>query len=748
MNENLNTFNNSLPFDLNNEQHTAVHHTAGVVLVIACAGSGKTRVITARIINLIVNKQVAPESIVALTFTNKAAGEMRERIAQHLPPQSKKPFIGTFHAYCLTLLKTYTQYLGLETFTILDSDDQQTLLAQLIKKNNLEKKISAKQLSYQISMLKNKSAGIDNEHYLDPLVKELYYLYEKEKKQNKTFDFDDLLIEVLRLFTTNKEFKKKLQEKIKHVLIDEYQDTNTVQHALLKAMCLDNDNFSIDSLCVVGDEDQSIYSWRGATVTNILNFKEDFPTTTLVTIEQNYRSVLPILNAANNVIKHNKYRNPKKLWSDRPATDRIRVVHCMSNYQEGEALSYALKHIRTKMSLNKCALLYRAHYQSRTIEEALIRHSLPYTILGGIQFYERKEIKDLLAYLRLVVNPFDKIALSRAINCPHRGLGEKFQELFLQEWDKEPFYNFHHVAEKFLTQNLIAGTRRAALHSFINLYRTKKSTDNARELLEFFINKTEYFTYLHNSYEKQEAEAKIENVKELIRATAHFDQAGLSSVADFLNHVALMQEKIESEDEEENKVQLMTLHAAKGLEFDMIILTGLEEGIFPSTHSVHLPETLEEERRLFYVGITRAKEYLLLLHTKHRYTFGTMTDQTASRFLDEIPDDLASRFDGSFWNNSTFNDFFSLWLGTKKAESTLLTFGTPIKKSTPPITAENNKTISVKAAPSLKENQSVKHATFGIGIVKKIEPRGDTVFVTVRFTAGIKKIQSTFLTSL
>ncbi len=746
MREEDTTNHNFFSINLNSEQQKAVVHTQGPLLVIAGAGSGKTRVITTRIVHLILNEHIGAERIIALTFTNKAAGEMKERIAEFLPVGSRKPFIGTFHAYCLYLLKLHANLLGIDQFTILDADDQQALVTSLVKKAGLEKRMSVKQVLYHISSLKNNIP--DDTAYIDPLVKQIYQLYEQAKRQSKCFDFDDLLLQILNLFSTNTTFKEQFQQTVRHILVDEYQDTNVVQHELLKAMTLKNKQFNIDSLCVVGDEDQSIYSWRGATVANILNFNRDFPDTTVITIEQNYRSVLPILQAANTVINHNKQRNPKELWSERNAHDRIRILHCNSGYQEGDAICHALKQLKKKYSLNTCAILYRAHYQSRAIEEALIRNSIPYTIIGGIQFYERKEIKDLLAYIRIVVNPFDRVSLLRIINCPHRGLGDKFQDFFVEQWDQQPFYNYADVADFLIKKDLIPASKKTTLKEFLRLFEGKTALDKPRELLESIIEKIHYFNYLHNAFDKQEAEAKIDNVKELLRAMAHFEQNGLTTALDFLNHVALMQEKIASDNNAEHKVQLMTLHAAKGLEFDTVCLTGLEEGLFPSMHSIQQQETIEEERRLFYVGITRAKERLLLSHARYRYTFGTMTDQVCSRFLNEIPDHLAQRVDCSYWNESNFNEFFSQWLfnTTTIHPSSLVTFGSAHKKERSTITRTSAHRTDKEV--SWKPYQSVKHATFGVGIIKTIEQRNDETVLTVHFKTGLKKIKAAFVQSL
>ncbi|HEX2977748.1 MAG TPA: UvrD-helicase domain-containing protein [Candidatus Babeliales bacterium] len=744
MNHETNPTHQPFSHQLNERQLQAVLHKDGPLLVIAGAGSGKTRVITSRIVHLLTERNVPPHEIVALTFTNKAAGEMKERIAKSIGKGMHGLFIGTFHSYCLFLLKIHGHRLGYETFSIIDADDQQQLVSSILKRSGSDKRYSPKQLMYQISMLKNKSA---DDVYIDPFVKNVWQAYEHEKKLSKCFDFDDLLIEILHLFKTNPEFKQAHQERIRHLLVDEYQDTNKVQHELLKSMALKDDGtFAVDSLCAVGDEDQSIYSWRGATVANILEFKNDFPATIIVTIDQNYRSAEPILNVANQVIRNNTQRNPKKLWSSKEGSDRVRIVHCASGYQEGELIALGIKQLRSLPNYNSIALLYRAHYQSRTLEEALIRHSIPYVIIGGIQFYERKEIKDLLAYLRLAVNPFDRVSFMRVVNCPSRGLGDVFIEQFLTEWDKQPFLDCHGIAQHLINEQAIPNAKRSALERFMKTIAAVAQMQKPHEALEKIITQIHYFEYLKHAYDLEEAQEKIENCKELLRATKHFDEIGVSTLMDFLAEVALMQEKSQNK-ETEHHVYLMTLHAAKGLEFDAAMLTGLEEGIFPSNHSLQNPDGVEEERRLLYVGITRARERLLMTHARYRSTFGTMTDQTPSRFLHEIPERLAHRTDASFFQEHQLLQFFHEWLGTKSQRAAVQTFGTASKKPSFDIGSATIKE-TIKPTPStakFKLNQPVKHAQFGIGIIKNIEERGEEKIITAQFKNGLKKVKSSFI---
>lgn len=755
------SFKTFLETQLNPEQQKAVIQKNGALLVIAGAGSGKTRVITARIAHLILHEGVDPQSIVALTFTNKAAKEMLERIEYFLGDRERMPFIGTFHSYCLNLLKRNQDKLDVPFFSILDEDDKQKLLSDIIKRNNVNKRMTGKQLAYQISQLKNKALTPENEHLKDDqLLQDLYRAYEHEKTLSKCLDFDDLLLTALNLFKKNPGFKKQFQERVTHILVDEYQDTNVVQHELLKHMALNEKlQFNAQSLCVVGDEDQSIYSWRGATVANILNFKKDFPDNTVIKIEQNYRSVQPILEVANTVIKHNKNRNPKKLWSEKKATNRIKGVACNSEYQEADVIAQFLTIAQKKQALDTIAILYRAHYQSRALEEAFIKNSIPYKILGGIQFYERKEIKDLLAYLRLVVNPFDRASLFRIINTPLRGLGQKFEEQFHQRWSGEPFLSFSDVCTKLIDEGMVVKTKKDAVQTFANVFNSIDNKTLPSKALDTIIARTRYISYLKDTYDKDEAQTRIDNINELIHAIKHFESNKVDTIELFLNEVALMQEhQLKKENSNKKPVLMMTLHAAKGLEFNTVILPGLEESILPSSRSLTNEDAVEEERRLFYVGITRARERLLLTHARYRYSYGQMNDQLQSRFLKEVPERLCTIENAAFWQTAQQRLFFAQWLGIDIPKS-VMTFrtATSVKpKSTYATKTKQNifakKSFSNKPTFSksrFKKNQPVQHKKFGMGIVQKVEKKdAATLYVTAKFKAGIKKIDAKFLTTI
>ncbi len=742
-----NKFDTFIKEQLNPEQQKAVLHDQGPLMVIAGAGSGKTRVITSRIAHLMINKEVPAEAIVALTFTNKAAREMQERIRHFLPKGSSVPFVGTFHSYCLRLLKQHPHLTKLSTFSIIDADDQQKIIKGILQRNNIGSPTAVKSLLYQISALKNAHSNpqaADDWHMHDQQLQQVYQAYEREKLASKCLDFDDLLHYGLRLFSDNG-FKKQFQETVRHLLVDEYQDTNVIQHELLKAMALGQKRSCIlDSICAVGDEDQSIYSWRGATVANMQHFKKDFSNTTTIKIEQNYRSAQAILDVANSVIKHNKQRSPKKLWSEKEGNNRVKNAQFMSEYQEGEAVAQLCKTVANKGT--PIAVLYRTHFQSRAIEEALIRNSVPYRIFGGVQFYERKEIKDLLAYARLIVNPFDRPSFFRIINTPGRGLGPAFEALFYERWAQEPFLTFKDVAHKLIEEGAIKGKKQEQLVQFIAVYQGLENTTPPIDACKLLLERTGYIAHLKETYDLEDAQGRIDNLTELLRAIAHFASEGITSLEAFLAEIALMQEKSAKQDEEHTSVSLMTLHAAKGLEFDIVILVGLEEGLLPSARSLHDEEAIEEERRLFYVGITRARERLLLSHSRYRYSYGQMNDQLPSRFLQEIPIALSQPEDLRSLQPIELKQWMGQWFGVS-TPSPVLTFNMAQKKPTvtPKVKRDTTPKKLVPQTGAWRTNQPVSHKIFGIGVVKKAEQKGDKTFVTVAFKIGTKKVLSTFL---
>lgn len=739
---------NNQAIHLNDAQKQAVMHERGPLLVIAGAGSGKTRVITTRIAYLMAHHQVEASALIALTFTNKAATEMKTRIKTLIGNDHALPFVGTFHAYCVRLLKENRHIIETPFLSILDSDDQKKLIQTILQQNNLHKQIAARQAVYYISQMKNKNRSFEKPtaHSFDhPIMLDIYKEYEEQKRASKALDFDDLLLEAVRLFKNNQSFKHQFQTRMRHILIDEYQDTNLVQRELLMQMALNHKKLMIDSICAVGDEDQSIYSWRGATVTNMLNFQTDFPEPMLCKIEQNYRSVQPILQTANHIIKNNTQRSPKKLWSDRTASNRITLLTCLSEYQEADAITQLVNLIHQQKPAQDVAVLYRTHTQSRAIEESLLKHSIPYKIIGGIQFYERKEIKDLLAYIKLIVNPFDRASLFRIINTPARGLGSKFEQELHGVLKSEPFITFSDALDRLF--EALPASKQKAIKQFQALFEGLSEVDKPSHALETIITRTGYLSYITKEYERDEADMRRANIQELLDAIKYLETHDVQTLSSLLEEIALMQEKLNASDREQSKVVLMTLHAAKGLEFDTIILAGLEQGILPTTRALYEDTSaLEEERRLFYVGITRAKERLLIMRTQYRYTYGKMSEQMASQFIDELPAKQVSRYECMQWNNAQFRHYFAGWLGITPKEPS------PAKKQTQFATIIKNKITQPRSASrpargisQFKKNQPVIHKKYGTGIVQNIEQKSDNLVVIVRFRSGLKKIVSQFL---
>ncbi|RTL05919.1 ATP-dependent DNA helicase PcrA [Candidatus Dependentiae bacterium] len=748
MNTHLERF---LHTQLNKPQQQAVTHQDGPLLIIAGAGSGKTRVITARIAYLMHNLKINATSIVALTFTNKAAREMRERIT-HFIEQGPMPFIGTFHAYCLLMLKKYFHE---HPFTIIDSDDQEKIIKQQLEKRNQSKELSARAVVHQLSLLRNKYIGHEQIKHAtvgNQVLHELYIAYEKEKKICNYLDFDDLLIKTVQLLKTDSRFQQQVCRQLTHILVDEYQDTNVIQHELIKQLSMHNLTGNQAHVCVVGDEDQSIYSWRGATVTNMQTFTTDFPNTTILKIEQNYRSMESILAVANALIEHNSQRVHKILWSDKKGKNRAINLISGSDYQETDRIVNALKAFKNKYRLSTNAILYRTHTQSRILEEALIKKGVAYRIVGGTQFYERAEIKDLLAYLKLLVNPFDRISFFRVLNTPARGLGPKCEELCKELWGKEPFLTVHELLEKIVVDKLLPNSKLYTIQHFSSFFVNLSGLTPSTVAIETILERTQYIAYIKATYKEENATERIENIKELLSAAKHFENEGHHTITQFLEEIALLNEKITAAKESNDAVLLMTLHAAKGLEFDFVCISGVEEQILPTSRSQHDTEALEEERRLLYVGITRAKEFLILSCAKSRFMFGTPSRQFSSRFFDNIPKELLPSFDSSYWTERQTEQFFNQWFA--QATFTESTQKTVISQAAIKNTLNANKTNqndvkqnSAQAYKTIfKKNQKVRHPIYGIGTIQTVDSSSNLKqYAEVKFFSGVKKIITTFL---
>lgn len=731
--------------NLNEQQQRAVQHGNGPLLVTAGAGSGKTRIITARIAQLIACGGNDPASIVALTFTNKAALEMRERIKTFLGENPNGAFIGTFHGYCLRLLRAHGTLVGLEHFTILDEDDQYALIKKILEQTN-SKLLTARQVQHRISLRKN--GMCDSTHYV---IDEISSAYEAEKTASHCLDFDDLLLKTLDLFT-QQNFAQQWRRTVRHMLVDEYQDTNRVQHALLKAMAMDGAQFAIDSLCAVGDEDQSIYSWRGATVENILSFNETFPNTCMITVERNYRSVQPILMAANHLIGHNRTRNPKALWSQKNASNRIALLTCRNEYHEAEIIAGCLKERTKHVHPTQIAILYRTHAQSRVLEEALIKQSIAYRIIGGTQFYERKEVKDILAYVRLAVNPYDRVALSRILNCPPRKLGDAVQQEITKQWQQQPFLSYATIAQHIINQHHIKPMQQKNLQTFLAMLATIDITQPPATVIDHIVNTIAYYDYLRDTYEPSDADARMQNVQELINAATYFYDRGIHNCEQLLQEIALLQGTIK-EQSGAQCVQLMTLHAAKGLEFDTVFIAGLEDGILPGSKAFENESNLEEERRLLYVGITRAQNYLLLSRAEFRSLYGKPNVQLPSRFLDELPENLIQQESCIYYHDTHARFFAAQWFNQHSpapADTPMhqdTSAHAPAKKISHHVSSKQ--TATYKPTPARnpwKMLQPVTHNLFGTGLVQTIDEKDNgKIYLTIQFKSGKKVIESSFV---
>ncbi len=616
---------------LNSEQRKAVTTTEGPLLVLAGAGSGKTRVLTTRIAYLIEELGISPDNILAITFTNKASKEMKERILGMLGPIAYNIQISTFHSFGLYLLKRHYDLLGYDqNFTILDSDDVLTLIKKIIKDMNLDpKEYNPKGIRNQISGAKNQL--MDAEEYskyannsYEEIVVDVYRKYEKKLKLNNSFDFDDLLMMPLKLFSMYPNILKEYQEKYQYILVDEYQDTNEAQYVMVKMLAAKYKN-----ICVVGDESQAIYSWRGANYKNILNFEKDYKDAKTILLEENYRSTKTILNAANDIIKNNKERKDKNLWTNNDEGIKIKYHRC---YDEKEEANYIKDEIKTLINngVNKSdiAILYRTNAQSRTLEEALLRENIPYKVIGSFYFYNRKEIKDLIAYLKLLYNSNDDINLLRIINVPKRGIGLKTIE---------------NLTSKAMLNNcsiydIIDSGKELQFKNIIEELKKLKDNVTLTELIDLILEKTGIKQELI-SENTIEAEVRLENLEEFKSITRNFEEVnGLISLEEFLEEISLVSD-IEEHKNNSEVVTLMTVHSAKGLEFNNVFIAGMEEGIFPHNNSFNELSGIEEERRLCYVAVTRAKQKLYIVNSRKRMLFGQESYNPPSRFINEISEE-------------------------------------------------------------------------------------------------------------
>lgn len=636
---------NSLLTGLNKEQQQAVQHTEGPLLILAGAGSGKTKVLTVRIAHLLA-QGINPYEILAITFTNKAAKEMKSRVEGLVGDVANRIWLSTFHSFCAKFLRfEIDSFLGYNSnFTIYDTSDSQAVIKAALKALNLDDKYyPVGAMIAAISDAKNQLLFASDfrkqaRDFYQQKVADVYEYYERELRKNNALDFDDLLLVAVKLLQSNAAVLDKYSHRFRYVMIDEYQDTNHAQYLLAKLLASHWKN-----IAVVGDADQSIYAWRGADIQNILDFEKDYPNCTSIKLEQNYRSTKIILDAANAVIDNNEGRPEKNLWTDK--TEGAKIQHFMAQSEHEEAAfigdTIAKKHDIHDVPYGDMAILYRTNAQSRVLEEALIKRALPYTMVGGTKFYDRKEIKDVLAYLRVLYNPFDDLSLLRIINVPKRSIGATTVAK-LQEYARANGTSLFMTLTQLHLIDSIKGKTKEKLEEFGILIFTLVSEMENRtvlDILESILDRTGYLAQLEESTDPQD-QARAENIGELLSVAKDFQDTNPSgTVEDFLEQVALVND-VDSFEQEESKVTLMTLHAAKGLEFPIVFLCGLEEGLFPHSRTLMNPEEIEEERRLAYVGITRAEKELYISNATTRTVFGRTSSYLPSRFIDEIPEEL------------------------------------------------------------------------------------------------------------
>ena len=739
---------------LNPQQQEAVAFSGAPLLVVAGAGSGKTRVLTRRIAYLMARRGVKPYEILAITFTNKAAGEMKERVTELVGPIAKSMWVSTFHSACVRLLRQEVERLGYSSsFSIYDSADSQKLIQKVCETLNLDsKRYPPRQFQNAISNAKNELqtpyeflSKATNQY--DTITADVYTMYEKRLKQANAMDFDDLIMKTVEVLQKFPEAKARFRSRFRHILVDEYQDTNHAQYQLVKELTGDeNDGFPIAELCVVGDADQSIYGFRGATIRNILQFEVDYPNAKTVLLEQNYRSTQNILSAANAVISQNESRKEKNLWSDSGSGAPLIGYVAESEYDEAEFVKDEIRALqnRDESQPGDTAIFYRTNAQSRVFEEVFMRAAIPYKVVGGLRFYERKEVKDILAYLRILANPTDEVSLRRIINLPKRGIGDRAIEevdafAFTQGisfWDSLLRVREATGVPNKASQSISEFTAMISALAVLVEVNTKPST-----IIEATLEQSGLMKELADSSDPQD-EVRIENLQELVSASIEYEERTFEelgedeviSLSGFLEKVSLVADADDIPDRPGEAgshelpdganlggvVTLMTLHTAKGLEFPTVFLTGMEDGIFPHARTFDDPKEIEEERRLAYVGLTRAEKRLYISRAEYRLTFGTPKYNPASRFLDEIPAELLE------WKNEGKPSYTS---------------SSAVRKSRLPAGPPPRATGKISSAMALEIGQRVSHDTFGLGTVVATTGVGDKAEATINFGAyGDKRL--------
>ena len=740
---------NELLAGLNDKQKEAVLHFEGPLLILAGAGSGKTRVLTHRIAYLIEEHQVPPYHILALTFTNKAANEMRERVNNIIEYGAGSIWVSTFHSTCVRILRRFIDHLGYDNaFTIYDSDDQKSLMKDICKQLNIDTK-KYKERTFLNAISSAKDELKTPEQYADEVAKEynkkifgrVYKEYQKRLKQNNALDFDDLIMLTVQLFQQNAEILNHYQERFPFILVDEYQDTNTAQFTLLSLLASRYQN-----LCVVGDDDQSIYRFRGANIHNILNFEKIFPATKVIRLEQNYRSTKNILAAASGVIKHNSMRKEKTLWTTAEAGAPISYGRYDNEYEEAQGIAADIhRQVKDGMSYNDFAILYRTNAQSRVFEEKLIYEGIPYRIIGAVNFYARKEIKDILCYLKTINNSADDIAIKRIINIPRRGIGQTTigrisDYAFSQEM---PFY------EALRRVDEIPGCTRASakIHSFVSLiehFRMKLRSEmySLEDMTQELLDVTGYVRELE-AEDTDEANGRIENIESLMNKIVQYEEDNNGgTLNDLLEDIALVAD-IDTVSDDAEQVLLMTLHSAKGLEFPNVYICGMEETIFPGASAVFGddPSELEEERRLCYVGITRAMKKLTLTSANQRMRNGEMNFNRPSRFINEIPRHLVKQTYGAVLKPETESKPTEF----SRTKASLYTKDRKNPFANNPYIQKGMGSASPAGAPDYQVGDRVSHTKFGQGIVRSLTKLTNDYEVVIEFDGfGQRKLRSSF----
>jgi len=707
-------------------QQQAVLHSSGPLLILAGAGSGKTRTLTHRVAHLIGEHGVPPWRILAVTFTNKAAGELRERV-NRLIGDAEPPWVSTFHSMCVRLLRREIEALGFtRNFVIYDDQDQERLLKECLREMDVaEQTLNARAAAGIIDAAKNRGiapAKYDRSDLWHERAAQVYALYQEKMRRNNALDFGDLLLYTVRLFEEHPDVLERYRERFLHVLVDEYQDTNAVQYRLTNLLASRHRN-----LCVVGDEDQSIYRWRGAEIGNILDFERDYPDAVVIRLEQNYRSTGTILDAAGAVVAQNTQRKGKTLWTENPRGEKITLALLDDEVDEARYIATEINRLdKAGRALSELAVFYRTNAQSRALEEALVRQRIPYVMVGGVKFFARAEVKDVLAYLRVLVNPADTVAAKRIINVPARGIGSATVErIAALEVEAGGFLPACRLA---LERDLLKSVAVEKVEKFVALmtsFRDASATLLYPQLAARIIEETGYGTMLREDQTEQ-AQDRVQNLEELLRGMEEY-AGSAKTLEEYLEQVALVTD-LDSYDGRADRVTLMTLHSAKGLEYPFVFITAMEEGLFP--HSRVADDDIEEERRLCYVGMTRAMEKLYLTHARRRRVFGDFQSNQRSRFVDEIPPTLLHEV-----GNATRR-----W-EVARQQATMFQRSQPTTAAREVRFEDNEVRVEYNSEEGLRVGVKVKHATFGVGTVQRLEGAGEAQKATVLFgSVGRKKL--------